>query len=142
MSDVNECDTLNVRKDFGYLGHLIPVCVTVRNNDAQDSNFYDTPFFIADRHYEVVSAQARFSNASFVGGTVYLYKVPSGTAPGSGSDVLLGGVDVNFAVDYNFKIYGNEGRHLNPGDSLCLHGVGIGGLFLRGFCLCANLRAL
>ena len=64
---------------------------------------FGTPFFIADDAYELVSVRERHTTAGADAGavTVMLKKVPSGTAPGSGTDMLSAGINLKATANTN-----------------------------------------
>lgn len=77
--------------------------------------------FVADEYYEVVSVKARFSHVGGASAAVTINKVPSGTAPGSGTAVLSAAVDLTATADttYSGTISSVAGaKLLAPGDAL------------------------
>jgi hypothetical protein len=64
---------------------------------------FGTVFFIANEAYEVVAVRERHATAGSNGGAVtgMLKKVPSGTAAGSGTDMLSAGIDLKATADTN-----------------------------------------
>lgn len=83
-------DSLILAKQEGFLGVTKPVTVRIQDTDAATAANYTTPFFIAERNYEILSATERHEVAGSDAGAVTLQveKVPSGTVPGSGTAVL------------------------------------------------------
>lgn len=98
-----EFDEIRVKKIDGYFGVTLPVMTHVPYTDAQTAAYYTTPFFIAQRAYQIIEVTERHetagTDASAV--TVMLKKVPSGTAPGSGTDILSAGMSLKSTANTN-----------------------------------------
>lgn len=85
-----DTDELRILKRNGFRGVLIPVVYTIPGTQAQTAANFTAPFFYADRNYEVVEFRERHEVAGGDAGavTIMLNKVPDGTAPASGTNVL------------------------------------------------------
>lgn len=118
-----DCDDINVRAPAGYRGQVVPVTVRLPDTTAQTLANYTTPFFIADRDYEVLYAIERHEVAGgFPLPSISLYKVPSGVATAAGTDILLGAFFTNSAADTNVKLMADQSvAHLKAGDALALY---------------------
>lgn len=84
---------------------------------------YDGLAFIANRAYELVEVRERHRVAGSDGGAVTLMmkKVPSGTAPSAGTDMLSAGLNLKSAIDtiQNGSVHGTAGnRQLAAGDAV------------------------
>ena len=109
---------------FKAIAKLAPVYVTAKIFAAEDT---DQIVFIADRDYEVREVAVSLS-AGDAAGTLMLDKCPSGTAIGSGTDLLVSAFDLNATADTPvFKSVANGGvvssvssRTLVRGDALGL----------------------
>ena len=124
---LSEVDEIRILKRRGYFGHVIPVMSVIRGADATSSANFSTPFFRADRFYEVVEVSERHETAA-TDGAVNLRKVPSGTAPASGTAVLDS--TISLAATANTDQAGTlasdlNSRRLSPGDSLSLEATGL-----------------
>lgn len=116
---------LTIVKPFGYFGPVFPVTVRVQGTTAATAANYTAPFFIAERPYQVIEVFERHETAGSDGNpvTVMLKKVPSGTAPGSGTDMLSAGISLKATANTNQKgtlstTFGNT--RLERDDSLAL----------------------
>lgn len=122
-------DKIKVEQQEGFLGVTKPVTVRIPDTTAATAANYTAPFFIAERPYEVLWCMERHETAGSAGGsvTVMLKKVPSGTAPASGIDVLTAGLNLKATANTNQEgaisqartssIYN---RRLSTGDALSL----------------------
>lgn len=123
---------IRVLKRYGFRGVTNPVMITIPGASAATAANYTTPFFIAHREYIVVEVRERHETAgSDVGAvTVMLKKVPSGTAPASGTDLLTAGISLKATANTNQNSIGtgstitlvtsNSTRRLVKGDALSL----------------------
>lgn len=84
-------------------------------------------FFTANRPYQIVEIVERHEATAT--GTIYVAKVPSGTAPASGTNTMNQGFSLATAINTNQKatrgsttvfINSNSTSVLEAGDSLCL----------------------
>lgn len=121
-------DELRILKTHGYFGCTLPVAVRIPGADAATAANYLTPFFIAQRTYEVVEVTERHEAAGTDLGavTVMLNKVPSGTAPASGTSILSAGINLKATADTNQSgtVIKTSVRRLVTGDALCLETTG------------------
>jgi len=102
-----------------------PVSVSVKNTDAATAGNYGY-LFVADKPYEVISITERHrTKGSDSGARLYVEKLTSGTAKGSGVDLITAGIDIgsgstndatNYATLTNTKSY----LVLRRGDALGL----------------------
>lgn len=94
---------LRVLKDGGFFGVAKPVMFRIYDTTAQTAANWTTPFFIADRSYYLLSVTERHEVAGSDGNpvTVMLKKVPSGTAPASGTDMLSAGMSLKTTANTN-----------------------------------------
>ena len=141
-----DCDEVRVRHPAGYFGRVVPVTCRIPYIHAQTDNEYTPSFFIADRHYEVLSAAERHEVAAFGPiAHVHVKRVPTNVATASGTDVLLGTFDLTLGADTVRRLEADPANcHLNPGDSLALYtgfGAGAAGL-LEGVTVSVYLRAV
>ena len=120
-----EIDEIRIRKRDGFFGVTLPVMAVLRGTAAQTAANFTAPFFIAQRDYEVIEIAERHETAGGDAGAVTLdvYRVPSGTAPASGTTVLAS--TVNLKATANTVQYGTltatlANRVLNDGESLSL----------------------
>lgn len=123
---------LRVLKRYGFMGVTNPVMVTIPGASAATAANYTAPFFIAHRTYLVVEVRERHETAGSDAGavTVMLKKVPSGTAPASGTDLLTAGISLKATANTNQNSIGtgatitlvtsNSTRRLVKGDALSL----------------------
>jgi len=124
-----DTDRIRVSQQTGFLGVTKPITVMIPGTSAATAANYTAPFFIAERSYEVLWCMERHETAGSAGGsvTVMLKKVPSGTAPASGIDVLTAGINLKATANTNQEgtisqartssIYN---RRLSTGDALSL----------------------
>lgn len=96
--------SLRILKQNGFYGVTLPVTFYLGDTDAQSQLLWRVPFFIANRSYAVVQIIERHETAATNADTVQLVKVPSGTAPASGTNILSAGFLLNGAADTNQKI--------------------------------------
>lgn len=98
-----EYDEIRVKKIDGFFGVTLPVVAHIPYTDAQTAAYYTTPFFIAQRTYQILEVTERHETAGTDGSavTVMLKKVPSGTAPGSGTNILTAGLNLKATADTN-----------------------------------------
>ena len=96
-------DELRIRKDDGFFAVTKPVMFRLPTTDPQTAAQWTTPFFIADRNYYLIAVYERHETAGTDGGavTVMLKKVPSGTAPSSGTDMLSAGLSLKTTANTN-----------------------------------------
>lgn len=99
-SDVFE---IRVLKNEGFRGITLPIMHVLHGTAAAVSANYLTPFFIANRPYQVVSVTVRYEVASSAAETFNLVKVPSGTAPASGTDLLTTEIALNGTANTNIS---------------------------------------
>src|SRR3990167_5563912 len=87
---VRDVDEIRILKEDGLRGVFTNATVNLPSTDPQTAAMYTTPFFIADRNYELIKARERHETAGSDGGavTVTVVKAASGTAPGSGTNML------------------------------------------------------
>src|SRR3990167_9605034 len=86
-----DTDELRILKRNGFRGVILPIVYTISGTTlAQTSINYTAPFFYADRNYEVLEFRERHEVAGTDGSavTIMLNKVPDGTAPASGTNIL------------------------------------------------------
>jgi hypothetical protein len=119
-----DLEELRILKKDG-LKATISITVRIPGSDAAVAANYTTPFFIAKRTYEVISVTERHEGAGTDTApvTVMLKKVPSGTTPASGTDVLTAGIDLKATINTNQEgtitsIIAN--KRLTNGDALSL----------------------
>lgn len=120
-----EYDAIRIRKNRGFRGVTKPVTVRIPGTDAATAGNYTAPFFIADRTYEIIEVKERHETAGSDAGavTVMLKKVPSGTAPGSGTDTLSAGINLKATANTNQSgtLHATlSNRRLEAGDALAL----------------------
>lgn len=107
------------------LGEVISVVRSLEGDEAQTAAKFTTLFFIADAPCEVVGVTERHEVVGSDGGavTVMLKKVPSATAPSSGTDVLSAGISMKATANTNQAgaLHATiANRQLNEGDGLAL----------------------
>lgn len=102
MADVS-VDTISVMKRRGFSGVTKPVHHIIQGTAAATAANYTAPFFIADRPYAVLEVTERHETLGTSGSavTLMLKKVPSGTAPASGLDILSAGFDLKASNNTN-----------------------------------------
>ena len=101
--NARDTDEIRVQKRDGFFGVTLPVMVRIPDTMAQTAANYTAPFFIAQRSYEVVEITERHELAGSDAGAVTLMvkKVPSGTAPASGYDILSAGINLKATANTN-----------------------------------------
>lgn len=137
---------LTVLQQYGFFGITLPVTVRVEGTEAATALNYSAPFFIANRPYQVVGVTERHEVAGSDMGAVTLMvkKVPSGTAPASGSDVLYGPINLKATANTNqsgslSRVFGH--LTLAAGDALAL--ITTGTLTaLQGVTVSIDLKAI
>lgn len=143
-------DQLTINKNEGFYGVTKPVMVRIPDTTAATAANYTTPFFIADRSYEILSATERHEVAGSDGSAVTLTveKVPSGTAPGSGTVVLASTFNLKGTANTNQEVsvlqtYSGSVpiRRLSRGDALCLKTSGTL-TAVDGVCVSVLLRSI
>lgn len=125
--DLGEFNELRVLKETGFFGVVPPVMFIIRGTDAQASINFTTPFFIADRSYEVLGCRERQEVAA-TDGTLDVLRIPSGTAPASGTSVLASTINLTTTADtiQTPQIAATlANRRLDRGDSLTLKANGL-----------------
>lgn len=124
-----DTDKIRVTQQEGFLGVTKPVTVRIPDTMAATAANYTAPFFIADRPYEVLWCMERHETKGTGAGavTVMLKKVPSGTAPASGTDILTTGINLKATNNTNqegtisqARTSSVYNRRLSRGDSLSL----------------------
>lgn len=136
-------DEIRLLKRFGYFGTVFPVMSIIRGTDAQASANFSTPFFIADRPYEVLGFRSRWEVAA-TDGSVKLKKVPNGTAPASGSDILAAAIALTGTANtyVDGVVTGTRAdRRLLTGEALSLEALGLL-TSLQGFTGAVYLEAI
>lgn len=124
-----DVDELRILKRDGLFGIIPPITVRLYDSQATATANYTTPFFTAQRTYEVIEFSERHETAESTAATLTLQlrKVPDGTAPASGTNILESGVNLKGTA--NALRYGTVSqsitsgapvRRLIRGDSLCL----------------------
>lgn len=103
MAEDNVLGPLYAKKSPGRSGYPRLVTITVPGANAQTAALFSAPFFIADAPYEVTEVIERHEQAGTDAGAVTLMvkKVPDGTAPAAGDDVLGSGLDLKATADTN-----------------------------------------
>lgn len=98
-----QVDEIRVERPNGFVGFVVPITIRVPDTTAATAANYTACFFIADRSYEVMECIERHETAGSDGGavTVMLKKVPSGTAPASGTDMLTAGISLKGTANTN-----------------------------------------
>jgi len=117
-------DELRILKERGFYGITLPVVTSIPGTQAQTAANFTAPFFIANRPYQVLYATERHETAGTSGSavTMQLAKVPSGTAPASGTNILKTAIDLKATANVNqlpVPVVGSASI-LNPGDALSL----------------------
>ena len=107
------------------LGDVINVTRYLEGDEPQTAAKFTTPFFIADAPCELIAVAERHEVAGSDGSavTVMVKKVPSATAPASGSDMLSAGVSLKGAANTNLAgaLHATiANRQLGEGDALAL----------------------
>lgn len=101
-----DIEELRIWKNDGFFGVTLPVMFRVEGAAAATALNYTAPFFIAQRDYYLISVTERHEVAGSDAGavTMQLYKVPSGTAPASGTALL--GTTFNLKSTANTNVEG------------------------------------
>lgn len=94
---------MRIDKQNGFFGVTLPIVTNLPGTTAQTAANFTTPFFIANRTYEVITVTERHETAGSDAGavTVQLKKVPSGTAPGSGTSILTTALSLKTTANTN-----------------------------------------
>lgn len=127
MPETRDVEELRILKRNGFFGTITPVMSIIRGSDAQASINFSTPFFIADRDYEVLAVTERHEVAAS-DGSFTVRKVPSGTAPASGTALLSSQASLTGTANTNQStvLTGTlENRRIASGDSLALEANGL-----------------
>jgi len=120
---------LRILKDRGLYAVTLPIMVRIPYTDAATSSYYGTPFFIANRSYQIIQITSRFTSASSAAGAEFgVYQSPNGS--GATSSVtsssygfpLTGTTNTNFTVDFNSSVSLNKDSTslILAGDALVL----------------------
>lgn len=119
---LNVFNDLSVIKTRGFYGVTLPIIVRIEGSSAQTAANFTTPFFIANRSYLVLEITERHETAGTDGGsvTLMLKKVPSGTAPASGTDMLSAGMSLKTTANTNQNGTIGTVKTVSDGDSLSL----------------------
>lgn len=135
-------DEIRVLRPNGFFGSVQPAMAILRGTTPQSSVNFSTPFFIADRAYLVSGFRSRWEVAA-TDGSVKLKKVPSGTAPASGSDVTSALALTGIANTNNDAILSGTDSNLvlGRGDALALEATGLL-TSLQGFTGAVYLKAI
>lgn len=120
--DFRDVANIRVLRRNGFFGITLPVMYVLPGDSATTSKNWTTPFFRANRTYQIVEVSVRFEHEDTNVGTLDLYKVASGTAPASGTSVLTAPISVAGAVNTD-----------TPGTVSTVPGVAI---IPAGTCLC------
>lgn len=131
----------------GNYGGMFSITVRIPDSAAASAANYTTPFFIADRQYEIIDVFERHETASGAG-VVDVLIVPSGTVPSLAAalTVLEAGLDLTTAANTNQR--GTLRRReassarsiLARGDALALVTTGVIAA-LRGIAVTVILKA-
>lgn len=118
------------KPSMGSSGERRTVSVRVPSDTAQAAANFTTPFFIAESAYEVVDVKERHEQAGNDAGavTLMLKKVPSGTAPASGTNTLSAGINLKATADTNQSgslSATTANKQLAVGDALSLVSTGV-----------------
>jgi len=94
---------IHVDKQNGFFGVTLPIITNLPGTTAQTAANFTTPFFIAQRSYEVIKITERHETAGSDAGavTLQLVKVPSGTAPASGLSVMSATLSLKTTANTN-----------------------------------------
>jgi hypothetical protein len=146
--DRYETEELKIMKWGGFFGVTLPVSVRIEGTTAQTAANFTTPFFIANRSYEVLTVTERHETAVGSAATVMLVKVKSGVAPASGINVITSGINLNAVANTNQSgtivktlTNGVYDKTLLAGDSLALVTTGALGS-LAGVFVSVLLKAI
>lgn len=124
-----DTDRIRVGQQTGFLGVTKPITIRIPDTMAATAANYTAPFFIAERPYEVLWCMERHETKGTDAGavTVMLKKVPSGTATGSGIDILTAGISLKGTNNTNQEGIISQARttaiynrRLSTGDALSL----------------------
>ncbi len=118
---------LRILKRNGFFGTIPPVILRIAGADAQSSAMFSTPFFVADRDYEVVEVKERHEVAA-TDGSLDILKVPDGTAPTSGTSVLASALALTGTANtlQSGVVATSDGaRTLKEGDTLAGRATGL-----------------
>lgn len=113
---------ITVVKNRGFFGVTLPITVRLEGALAQTAANFTTPFFIANRSYLVLEVIERHETAGSDAGavTLMLKRVPSGTAPASGTDMLTAGLSLKTTANINQSGTIGLVKTLTAGDALSL----------------------
>jgi len=113
---------LTIIKPRGFFGVTLPIMHTITGANAQTAANFTAPFFIANRPYLILEVIERHETAGSDGGvvTLMLKRVPSGTAPASGTDILSAGISLKATANTNQVGTIGQVKTLQSGDSLSL----------------------
>ena len=133
LSSAINISEIRLDKQNGFFGVTLPVNCRVPGTHAQTAALYTTPFFRAQRSYEIIQVRERHEVAGTDAGTVtvQLKKVPSGTAPASGTSILTSAISLKATADTDQTGTISQSitssvadRVIVSGDSLCLISAG------------------
>ncbi len=128
FEDLRDVQAIRILRPRGFFGVVPPIVTVLRGTAAATTANYTAPFFIADRSYQVLAFMIRFETASSdAGRTLQLLKVPNGTAPASGTNLLTAGVAMTGTANTNTSgtVVSTPGvAILTAGDSLSLNPSG------------------
>ena len=98
-----DVEELRIWKNEGFFGVTLPVMFRQEGASAATALNYTAPFFIAQRDYQLISVTERHEVAATDMGavTMMLNKVPSGTAPASGTAMLTAGLSLKTTANTN-----------------------------------------
>jgi len=124
-----QVDEIRIAKDGGFFGVSLPIVRCMFGTTPQTAANYTTPFFIANRPYRVISITERHQVAGSDAGAVtcQVKKVPSGTAPASGTNLLATAFNMKATADTNQTgaLSAVQGAlTISSGDSICLESSG------------------
>lgn len=119
MPEIGEFNEIYLFRERGYFGVIPPVMGIVRATDAQTSARFTTPFFRADRPYRVVHGYVRQEVAA-ADGSLNIVKVPSGTAPASGTSLLASTVNLTTAANTDTEVALAADTKLATGDGIAM----------------------
>ena len=124
-NNLRDFPEIRITKDRGFFGITLPLTRCMEGATPQTAANYTTPFFIANRFYQVITVTERHQVAGSDGGavTVTVNKVPSGTAPASGTAVITTPLSLKTTADTNQSgiVSTVQGvAILAPTDALCL----------------------
>ena len=122
LSKIYSLQTIRILRDQGFFGITLPAMMFVPGASAQTAANFTTPFFIANRTYQVVQVIERHETAGTDAGsvTLMLKKVASGTAPSSGTDVLSAGISLKATANTNQTITSTSSTYIKRGSSSIL----------------------